>query len=483
MIAVSRASLLLAATAFFVAPSLHTQAQSRTAKKSQTQLSTQSVPNATAYSWTGFYLGVNAGLNGGTYQYKPVEVEAISQGEPEEPTLNRMRTTASGGVIGVQGGYLYQLPSNIVIGAEVDFNWTDYRSSMIASEISGAGEAESELAKLRVGDFGTLRARLGYAIGPVLPYVTGGVAFGRTTYLFAEGEAEPGQPPLAKGGRTTWGYSVGAGVEYAITPALRLKTEYLYTSLASFQAVGLENSVFKLGSSFNTVRIGLNYAFGQEQASFQPVSLRGTAAPQFQGFSIGLNAGIAAGSSVGTTVTIEETETSSANESFQLAGGFIGAEIGYQYRFQNDFVLGAFADYQFTNYKKESIEAEQNTEESAKEKTSFAIPQFGTVRLRAGYAMGSFLPYVTAGFAFGQTEFRKAELPLEEGTTPGRINQNNTGYVVGLGAEYAITSQLFFKTEYLYVNLGSIKGAIGATETVKASMPMNIGRVGLTYRF
>jgi outer membrane immunogenic protein len=480
---VSPASLLLPAAALFVVYSFQANAQSQIAKSTPTQPPGQSVPNAAAYSWTGFYMGVNAGLNGGTYQYRPVEVEAIVQGEPEEPTLNRMRTTASGGVIGIQGGYLYQLPSNIVLGVEADFNWTDYRSSAVLSEISGAGEAESELAKLRVGYFGTLRARLGYAIGPALPYVTGGVAFGRTTFLFAEGEAEPGQPPVAKSGRTTWGYSLGAGLEYAITPALRLKTEYLYTSLASLQAVGLENSTFKLGSSFNTVRIGLNYAFGQDYTQFQPISLRNGRAPQFEGFSLSLNAGITAGSSVGTTVTTEETETSSLNESFQLAGGFIGAELGYQYQFQNNFVLGAFADYQFTNYKKEAIEAEQNIDESAKEKKIFAIPQFGTVRLRAGYAMGSFLPYVTAGFAYGQTDFRKAELPAEEGVTPSRINKTSTGYVVGVGAEYAITSQLFFKTEYLYVNLGRIKGVAGANETVNASMPMNIGRVGLSYRF
>jgi outer membrane immunogenic protein len=438
---------------------------------------------STPYSWTGFYVGLSVGLNGGNYQYKPVEVEAISAGEPEEPTQNRILNSASGGVFGIQGGYLYQLPSNIVVGAEADWNWTDYRSSMVLNEISGQGEAESELAKLRMGGFGTLRARLGYAYGSILPYVTGGVAVGRTSYLFAEGAEEAGQPPISKRGRTTWGYTLGAGFEYAINPALRLKTEYLYTSFGSFQAVGLENVNFKLASNFNMVRVGLNYSFGSNESIRASVPTSYSVQPRFDGFSLGLLAGLAAGSSNSRTVRTEETETSSETASFQLAGGLIGAEIGYQYKFSNDFVLGAFADYQFTNYQNQSIEAEINTEESAKEKKHYSIPQFGTVRLKAGYAFGSFLPYVTGGLAYGRMEFRQTELPIEEGTTPGRINQNKAGYTLGVGAEYAITSQLFIKSEYLYVNLGRIKGAVGAEENTNASLPINIGRIGLSYRF
>lgn len=480
----------LAHSAFFVSTSfllVHAiapaHAQHRTPQASTEKPVGALATPVTSYSWTGFYLGLSLGLNGGNYQYKPVEVEAISAGEPEEPTQNRILNSASGGVFGIQGGYLYHLPSNIVVGAEADWNWADYRSSMVVSEVSGKGEAESELAKLRVGGFGTLRARLGYAYGPILPYVTGGVAIGRNSYLFAEGAEEPGQLPVAKRGRTNWGYTIGAGLEYAINPVLRLKTEYLYTSFASFKAVGLENVNFKLASSFNMVRVGLNYSFGSND-KIQLMGLTShSAQPRFDGFSFGLLAGLASGSSNGRTFRTEEAEASSENGSFQLAGGLIGVEIGYQYKFSNDFVLGGFADYQFTNYQNQAIEAEINAEESAKEKKRYSIPQFGTVRVRAGYSIGAFLPYVTGGLAYGRAEFRQAEFPLEEGTTPGRLNQNKLGYALGVGAEYAITSQLFVKSEYLYVNLGRIKGTVGTEDYMSASLPMNIGRIGLSYRF
>lgn len=476
-----RATLLFVATYLLALPISFAEAQNSSVKDAK-EAGVRSSPSR-PYSWTGFYIGMNIGLNGGNYQYKPVEVEALSEGETQQPTQNSILNSASGGLVGIQGGYLYQLPSNVVLGVEADFNWTDYRANMSLSEISGAGEAETELAKLRVGNLGTLRARFGYAIGPVLPYLTGGFAFGRTSYLFAEGAEEAGQPPIAKRGRTTWGYTLGGGLEYAVTANLRLKAEYLYTSLASFQAIGLENTSFKLGSSFNTVRLGLNYSFGHQKDAALSTAKIISEPTRFDGLSIGLNAGLTAGSSGGKTILVEEKETSSTSGSFQSFGGIVGAEIGYQYLFANRFVLGGFADYQFTNYQNLSIEAERNAEESAKEKKRYSIPQFGTARLRAGYAMGSFLPYVTGGFAFGRVEFRQAELPIEEEVTPGRINQNKMGYTLGIGAEYAVTSQLFFKTEYLYVNLGRIKGLSAANETISASLPMNIGRVGLTYRF
>jgi outer membrane immunogenic protein len=491
MVPFSRAPLVVASACLLVATLPTASAQDRSLKTKIVAPAAAAAPLATSYSWTGFYLGVSAGLNGGNYQYKPVEVEALSAGEPQEPTQNRIRNSASGSVFGVQGGYLYQLTTNFVLGVEADYNWTDYRSSMAASEIasvtisgSSASTAESEVSKLRGGGFGTLRGRVGYAFGPVLPYITGGVALGRTSFLFAEGAEEAGQPPIAKRGRTTWGYTLGAGLEYAITPALRFKTEYLYTSFANFQAVGLENTSFKLGTHFNMVRVGLNYSFGNNTAIVPTLLVANSTKPRFEGFSVGVNAGIAAASSVERTTRVEQSIlTLASNSSFQLSGTLIGAEIGYQYQLNNNLVLGAFADYQFDNYQNLANEAEVNTEESAKEKKRFSIPQFGTVRLRAGYAIGSFLPYVTGGLAYGRVEYRQTEVPIEEGANPGRLNQNKLGYALGIGAEYAITSQLFFKTEYLYVNLGQIKGTVASGDTVSASMPMNIGRVGLTYRF
>jgi len=75
-----------------------------------------------------------------------------------------------------------------------------------------------------------LRARIGYAMGPVLVYGTGGVAYGKIQNSFfttngANSFTEQTSEDDADG------YQYGAGIEWKLAPNLSLVTEYLYTSL------------------------------------------------------------------------------------------------------------------------------------------------------------------------------------------------------------------------------------------------------------
>ncbi len=69
-----------------------------------------------------------------------------------------------------------------------------------------------------------MRARLGYAFGPTLLYATGGLAAAelKSTYFNWPGTGEGFK-------RTIYGYTVGAGVEYAFTSALSARVEYRFT--------------------------------------------------------------------------------------------------------------------------------------------------------------------------------------------------------------------------------------------------------------
>ena len=478
-----RSSLLLTGLALVACP-FGATAQTKSSP-TQAAATPRAVPQAVL--WTGPYIGLNGGITAGSFAYSPMEMEALKPNEPEALTQNRIRNSAAGGFFGAQIGYLYQFQNNLVIGAEADFQIGPYLASGTEHEISSeTNTRESELGKVKTLYFGTLRARLGYAIGPVLPYVTGGVAFGRTQTLFAEGEPEPGMPASASSGRTNWGYAVGAGIEYAIAPAWRVKAEYLYTSLSSYQAAGLENVSFKLPTSFNLVRVGLNYAFGAETAQanrFYTEAAIGGGAPRFDGFSVGVTAGLAAGISNASTVTVEEANSTFAGQRRQAAGGLLGVELGYHYTFANSVVLGAVADYQWTSYGVFASESEQSAEEAAREKLTITIPLFGTVRARIGYQFGAFMPYITGGLAYGRGEYRESTLPLEAETVPTRHNATKTGYAVGAGVEYALTSQLALKAEYLFVDLGSMTTLNSENGRIKTPLDMNIGRVGLTYRF
>ena len=96
--------------------------------------------------------------------------------------------------------------------------------------------------------FGTLRARVGYAMNNVLFYGTAGLAYGSVKgNLFGLEET-----------RTQVGWTAGAGAEVGLTPNWSAKVEYLYMDLSSraYSITGTSN-----GLSANMLRFGINYHF------------------------------------------------------------------------------------------------------------------------------------------------------------------------------------------------------------------------------
>jgi outer membrane immunogenic protein len=105
------------------------------------------------------------------------------------------------------------------------------------------------------------------------------------------------------------------------------------------------------------------------------------------------------------------------------------------------------------------------------------LTYFGTLRARAGYAIGQALPYITGGFAYGGV---KTGLVFG-GTTDEAVKG---GWTVGAGVEYAIMGSWSVKTEYLYFELARTTcsvAACGALADVK--FQGNLVRAGLNYRF
>jgi outer membrane immunogenic protein len=116
---------------------------------------------------------------------------------------------------------------------------------------------------------------------------------------------------------------------------------------------------------------------------------------------------------------------------------------------------------------------------------------FGTARVRLGYAWGRFLPYLTAGFTYAttQTYYSLATPAL---FTTGSITETRTGVfphvgAFGIGLEYAIDSHFTVKAEYLYEFINSravlFTPGLGSTVDFNTRTMYHIGRVGLNYKF
>jgi outer membrane immunogenic protein len=242
------------------------------------------VPPAPIFTWTGFYIGgqvgyawgknnVNFGDNFGDYA-------AFSY-------------NTSGVIGGAHVGYNLQL-SQFVIGLEGDVDGTSqskqFNGSLpFGSTLVGGGVISAPLGgniniNVNHNIEGSIRGRLGYAWDRVLIYATGGVAFGgfngNVSGNFPGGVLVGGPnipAPVAFGpfggstsaSATRVGWTVGGGLEYAVTNNWSVRAEYRYTDFGhstifanSFiTPFGASGAFFNRHFTENRVQVGFSYKF------------------------------------------------------------------------------------------------------------------------------------------------------------------------------------------------------------------------------
>jgi outer membrane immunogenic protein len=98
-------------------------------------------------------------------------------------------------------------------------------------------------------------------VGNMLPYVTGGLAFGHVTNSYYD----PTKPidTSWSNGRTGW--AAGAGVEDALARNVTMKLEFLYVDLGAQTAEDAAisalypDTTITTKTSFSTLRVGFNW--------------------------------------------------------------------------------------------------------------------------------------------------------------------------------------------------------------------------------
>jgi outer membrane immunogenic protein len=183
------------------------------------------------FSWTGFYVGLNGGYGwgksnwsggGGTFEVSP-------------------NGWLGGGTLG------YNLQTGAwVWGIEGDIDYVNLKGTADAAFCPTCTFKDTWL--------GTLRGRVGYSFDRLLPYLTGGLAYGNMNMETGVGSVS----------RTKAGWTAGAGLEYAFAGYWSTKLEYLYVDLGS-ATCGMASCGFATDETVNfkasMVRLGLNYRF------------------------------------------------------------------------------------------------------------------------------------------------------------------------------------------------------------------------------
>ncbi|MDX1729966.1 MAG: outer membrane beta-barrel protein [Aurantimonas coralicida] len=219
-----RLALLLATTAF-VTPAL---AADVSYEEPPAPAPMAIEPVATTATWTGLYIGGQAGVAFGNESdgatFNPGGGGAFGTGTYSEDDDN------AGFIGGGHIGYDYQI-NDFVVGAVADINYIDAETNRSYTTGGSTFSTSSDINYL-----GTVRARVGYAMDSVLLYGTGGLAYA--------GVDNDATAPASSGSfagytfdqdkdDTDIGYAVGGGVDVMATNNISFGVEYLYTNLGS----------------------------------------------------------------------------------------------------------------------------------------------------------------------------------------------------------------------------------------------------------
>ena len=193
-------------------------------------------------------------------------------------------------------------------------------------------------------------------------------------------------------------------------------------------------------SSWTGFYIGLNGGFGGDEFKYP--------------FTVGAVPALGLGATTGTST-------------LHSSGFFGGGQVGYNWQLSPAWVIGAEADFDGANIDGSATTSANTFSGNIGSKVDW----FGTVRGRVGFLVTpSALLYGTGGWAYGRTTASANAAAFGLAALASTSHEHN-GWTAGAGLEYAITQSVSFKTEYLFLNLGSDTIASGAL----AGIPFSLG--------
>ena len=508
-------------------------------------------PSLPSFTWTGFYVGGQIGYgwgdNDGSVSW------ATAQGQAGQSNLG---SGAQGVIGGAHLGYNEQF-DQWVLGLEGSVDGTTLTKNLlvlapniVADPFQYSGIGGAVAGRVQSGIQGSVRTRAGYAFGRLLPYVTGGVAFGSfNTDVQLFGIDLDGVTPFAASGAkstTRVGWTLGAGVEYAVNNRWSLLAEYRYTD---FGHLGIPTDPSAVGAVFaldrhldqQQVQVGFSYKLfaGPEPevppapmivkspalaantsgkpASALPVVPPTPPSPPFvmnwTGFYLGAQIGYGYGDNDGSITYAtpgglagQSNLSSSAivvggstNLNGDATGVIGGVHLGYNRQFDK-WVVGVEGTVDPTLMSRgvsinvPNMAADPTGALGIGATATGAIwSQIqGSVRARAGYAFDRMLFYGTGGVALGEfgSSFQVYgnDLTLAPFYAADQRSALRVGWTLGGGVEYAVNPHWSVRGEYRYTDFGHIgdfpaASSMGVVYAADRHLDQNQVQVGLSYKF
>ena len=217
-------------------------------------------PPIPVFTWTGFYIGGDVGYAFGK------DTALVTPRVGRGPAFGPFEVGEHNGIIGGGHiGYNYSTQSLLgfgglggggVIGVEGDITGSDYRGTFGTAAGNPLITSTSPVQ-------GSLRGRIGIAADRALFFVTGGAAvaeFKNDYALFPF--------PYSSLSHDRIGWTVGGGVEYALTTNWSLRGEYRYSDFGSYtDTIALPAIAVRHREIMQRATVGFSYKFESPMAA------------------------------------------------------------------------------------------------------------------------------------------------------------------------------------------------------------------------
>jgi len=184
-----------------------------------------------------------------------------------------------------------------------------------------------------------------------------------------------------------------------------------------------------------------------------------------------------------------------------FGGWSYGGFIGYNAQFEN-LIVGIEANYNRTSLgltASETVPLILPDIGTASMSSTAHITDYGTLRLRAGYVLGRFMPYAMVGVAVGRGDFtdsvRLQYIPVENGVPQPAVDLSGTteqngkiawGWTAGAGVDVMLTGSIFARAEYEFVQFtssGTAPIVVGSSQPWHHQLNLNTFRGAVGFKF
>ena len=393
-----------------------------------------------AMAWTGFHIGVQAGVGMGNLGY----TTGSSPG-----TYSEFATEFALG--GVQFGYDHQFADRWVIGAEIE-----------AGKLTAEYIVYEDFPPLFWADWqASLTGRLGYLPTPdTMLYVRGGIA---AIGVRSEEQFDGVPTGSVMAGR------IGVGAETFLTDSLsaRIEANYFMPTEAFLPSDGESFSPRML-----TVTAGLNYNFGGETSSYPATT---DAMIDWNGFYAGISGGFNAG------LLIRDTDEVGADVGPWGSDDFsFGGYVGYNVLLSPAFLAGIELE---GNWQSHEFHDPMGGGILVPPPTLFAtIGESAALSARLGFLTNpSTLVYGKLGAGLIRTTLNEDFYGVDDGSS---FTELLPTVQIGAGIEAAIADNTTLRVEGVYTRaLEGITANNAQLNQISHTPHMLTGRVGLAWHF